>query len=149
MASAPTSPPERPDRSSADNLQGSCLCGAVRYEFRAPVDSICHCHCTMCQKAHGSPFGTYAPVSTSDFRFTQGSPAIRGYQSSPSARRLFCSICGSALLWDNAEEFPDSVFLAVATLDSPIPPPSQRHIHVSSKASWYEIAGRWPQSEFY
>jgi hypothetical protein len=130
-------------------LQGSCLCGAIRYELRSPVESICHCHCRMCQKAHGSPFGTYAPVARTDIQFTQGSSAVQAYRSSPSARRLFCSICGSMLLWDNAAEFPDTVFLAVATLDSSIPPPSQRHIHVSSKPSWHEIADRWPQSEFY
>ena len=130
-------------------LIGSCLCGAVRYEIRGTIESICHCHCTMCQKVHGSAFGTYAPVPRSDIQFTQGLPAIQAYQSSPSALRRFCSICSSALLWENASEFPETAFLSVATLDSPIARPTQRHIHVSSKVSWYEIADRWPQSEFY
>ena len=132
-----------------ENLRGSCLCGTVRYEIRAPIESICHCHCTMCQKAHGSAFGTFAPVSRSDFQFTQGSSAIQTYKSSPSALRRFCSICSSVLLWDNASEFPDTVFVSAATLDSSIQPPAQRHIHVSSKASWYEITDLWPQGEFY
>jgi hypothetical protein len=43
-------------------LVGSCLCGTVRYELRATIESLCHCHCIMCQKAHGAAFGTYAPV---------------------------------------------------------------------------------------
>lgn len=130
-------------------LLGSCLCGAVRYEIRATIELICHCHCTMCQKSHGSAFGTYTPVSRSNFEFTQGSSAIHRYQSSPSALRLFCSTCGSVLLWDNDSEFPDTVFVAAATLDSPILPPAQRHIHVSTKVRWHEIADRWPQSELY
>ena len=130
-------------------LTGSCLCGTVRYEVRAPIESICHCHCTMCQKAHGSAFGTYAPVPRSGFHVTHGSSAIQTYQSSLAARRVFCSRCGSGLLWDNETEFRDAIFIAVATLNSSIPLPTQRHIHVSSKVSWYEIADRWPQSEWY
>lgn len=130
-------------------LVGSCLCGTVRYEVQAPIESICHCHCTMCQKAHGSAFGTYAPAPRSGFRFTHGSSAITYHQSSATARRAFCSRCGSVLLWDNEAEFPGTLFFAVATLNSSIPPPAQRHIHVSSKVPWYEIADRWPQSEWY
>jgi hypothetical protein len=130
-------------------LVGSCLCGTIRYEIRAILESICHCHCTMCQKVHGSAFGTYAPVPRRQFQFTQGPSAVQAYQSSPSARRLFCSTCGSVLLWDNETEFPDTVFVSAGTLDSSIHPPAQRHIHVSSKISWYEIADLWPQSEFY
>lgn len=132
-----------------EKLVGSCLCGTVRYELRAPIESLCHCHCIMCQKAHGAAFGTYAPVPRSAFQFTQGSSAVRTYQSSPTALRRFCSTCGSVLLWDNATEFPDTIFLCAATLDSPIPPPAQRHIHVSSRVPWYRIADRWPQSELY
>jgi hypothetical protein len=130
-------------------LLGSCLCGTVRYEVRATIDLLCHCHCTMCQKAHGSAFGTYAPVPRSAIQFIRGSSSIQTYQSSPSARRLFCSICSSVLLWDNQAEFPEAVFLAAATLDSSILPPTQRHIHVSSRVCWFEIADRWPQSECY
>src|SRR4029453_13087898 len=89
------------------------------------------------------------PVRRSDFLFTQRLTTIHTYQSSPSARRQFCSNCSSALLWDNATDFPDTVFVAVTTLDSSIAPPTQRHIHVSSRVPWYEIADRWPQSEFY
>ena len=130
-------------------LAGGCLCGAVRYEVRASIESICHCHCTMCQKVHGAAFGTYAPVPRAAFRVTSGSGAIHAYQSSPAARRLFCCRCGSSLVWDNETEFRDAIFLAVATLDTAISPPAQRHIHVSSKVSWYEIADRWPRSEWY
>lgn len=128
---------------------GSCLCGTVRFEVRAPIESICHCHCTMCQKAHGAAFGTYAPVPRSAYRVKQGSSAIHAYQSSSAARRTFCSTCGSVLLWENETEFPDDVFVAVASLDSRISPPAQRHIHVSSKVPWYEIADQWPQGEWY
>lgn len=134
---------------SNEVLVGGCLCGAVRYEVRGRIASLCHCHCKMCQKAHGSAFGTYAPVPRSAFHVTTGSSAILAYQSSPAARRLFCSRCGSQLFWDNETEFPDALFLAAATLDSAISPDEQRHIHATSKASWYQITDLWPQSEWY
>ena len=130
-------------------LVGSCLCGAVRYEIHAAIEIICHCHCNMCQKAHGAAFGTYAPVPRSDFQFAQGMSTVGIYKSSALARRLFCSACGSTLMWDNETEFPDTVFVAASTLDSSIEPPAQRHIHVSSRVPWYEVTDQWPQSELY
>jgi len=130
-------------------LQGSCLCGAVRYQIDANIESVCHCHCTMCQKAHGSAFGSYAPVPRRTLQFTDGHDAIHEYRSSPAVLRLFCSTCGSVLLWDSEPEFPDTVFVAVATLDSQIQPFAQRHIHVSTRVPWFEISDPWPKSESY
>ena len=37
-------------------IQGSCLCGTVRYEIGAPFTAMLSCHCSMCRKHHGAPF---------------------------------------------------------------------------------------------
>ena len=39
-------------------LDGSCLCGAVRYRVRGPFMRFVHCHCSRCRKATGSRHAT-------------------------------------------------------------------------------------------
>jgi hypothetical protein len=41
---------------------GSCLCGAVKFEYSAPSLWCAHCHCTLCQRAHGAPLVTWVGV---------------------------------------------------------------------------------------
>ena len=37
-------------------LTGNCLCTDVAFEIHGPVDTMIHCHCSMCRKFHGSAF---------------------------------------------------------------------------------------------
>ena len=132
-----------------EKLPGGCLCGAVRYEIDARVDLVCHCHCTLCQKAHGAAFGSYTPVPRDRIQVRDDAGTLGEYRSSPGVVRRFCSSCGSPLIWDEQSGFPDTVFVSVASLDVSIQPPRQRHIHVSTRVPWYEFSDRWPQSEDY
>ncbi len=78
-------------------FKGSCLCGAVEYEFDAMPEYAGHCHCSMCRKAHGAAFGSYAIVPKDRFRFTSGAENLAVYESSPGIVRTFCRRCGSPL----------------------------------------------------
>ena len=53
-------------------VTGSCLCGAVSFEFELPTLFAGHCHCTMCQRAHGAGFVTWVGVREDGFRITAG-----------------------------------------------------------------------------
>jgi hypothetical protein len=75
--------------------QGSCLCGAVRFEFDGPYSWFLHCHCSMCRKHHGTFHGSAVGVQTSKFRFVGGADAIVHFRSSPAFERPFCKYCGS------------------------------------------------------
>ena len=47
--------------------EGNCLCGSVTWELTGEPYAAYNCHCVMCQKIHGTPFGTYyfvAPISS-------------------------------------------------------------------------------------
>jgi hypothetical protein len=59
-----------------------------------------------------------------------------------SARRYFCSRCGSALwVWDPT--WPELVHPHAGAIDTPLPvPPQNVHCMVGSKASWVEVEGR-------
>jgi hypothetical protein len=60
----------------------------------------------------------------------------------------FCGDCGSSLFWsDSKAEFSDWMSVAIGTLDTPFLSEKQKHVWVASKAPWYEIEDRWPQTE--
>jgi len=126
-------------------LNGSCLCGAVHYEINAEIHRITHCHCSMCRKGHGAAYGSYGTVRHDEFRFTKGEDAVVKYRSSPSALRTFCKHCGSTLQWYSEVDHPETVGIAVGTVDTPFAPPPQQHIYVDSKASWFDIRDDLPQ----
>jgi hypothetical protein len=126
-------------------LQGGCLCGAVRYEIAAgALGRIVLCHCGQCRKAQGSAFAAVAPVRTADFRLLAGIGALRGYESSPGKWRSFCAHCGSPI-HSRRDGLPEWVRVRVGTLDEPMAGRPVAHIHVASKAPWWEICDELPQ----
>ncbi|MDI4650702.1 MULTISPECIES: GFA family protein [Pseudoalteromonas] len=38
--------------------QGSCLCGKVKVTIAGGIDSIIHCHCSLCRKNSGTAYAT-------------------------------------------------------------------------------------------
>ena len=125
-------------------IQGSCLCGSVRYEVRGPLGPATHCHCSMCRKAHGAAFGSYARVQRSEFVLLSGADDIASYQSSPEVTRTFCRRCGSTLQFIRATQ-PNTFSLALGTLDDDPGVRPSMHIHIESKVPWLDINDGIPQ----
>ena len=70
-------------------IRGSCLCKRVRFEIQGRLGRSSHCHCSMCRKAHGAAFGTYAEVRNEHFKVVAGAELILRYRSSPGVERTF------------------------------------------------------------
>jgi len=127
-------------------IRGSCLCRGVRFEIHGTLAGASHCHCSMCRKAHGAAFGTYAAAKAEDFRVVSGEDLITRYRSSPGIVRTFCARCGSTLQWLR-ESKPEIVDIALGVLDDDPGVRPSAHIYVGSKAPWYEISDGLPQHE--
>ena len=123
---------------------GGCLCGSIRYEIRAPLANVENCHCSMCRKAHGAAFGTYARVQKTDFVLVSGAEDIASYQSSPEVTRTFCRRCGSTLQFIRSTR-PNTFALALGTLDDDPGVHPSMHIYIESKAPWLDINDGLPQ----
>jgi hypothetical protein len=127
--------------------QGTCLCGALRYEVSAPFEMMLHCHCSMCRKHHGAPFATFTSAPFAAFRWLGGEDAIAKYSSSEQGVRSFCSHCGSVapLL------LPDLGFAIcpAGNLQGDPGVRPQAHMFTGSKASWYAITDSLPQHDAY
>ena len=129
-------------------IQGSCLCGAVRFEVRRAVGPFELCHCTRCRKSSGSAFMAGVGVNAEDFRWLQGEEQISTYtaplrRSPPPYQRSFCRTCGSPVPDPHADarwfEVPAGLFDA----DPGARP--DKHIFVERKAPWFEITDPLPQ----
>ncbi len=132
----------------AGTYQGSCLCGAIRYELLSPPKALSHCHCSQCRKSHGAAFASYASVPRSVLRILTGAEALKSFASSEAVLRQFCSHCGASLFWSRSQgEFSDWISIALGTLDTAFTSHKQRHIQVASKAPWFELPDHWMQTE--
>ena len=116
-------------------LQGSCLCGRVRFEVTEPFVRVSACHCTSCKKLSGGT-GTVSGIApTGAIRVLAGDDALRTFQPGEGLAKTFCSECGSNLFgggWPESEQ--SSVRLSA--LDSPFDRKPEMHIFVGSVAAW-------------
>jgi len=135
------------------HLKGSCHCGKVKFgvESAEPVPFM-RCYCSICRKTAGA--GGYAINLGADARSMKvtGKKFVGIYRARlpnkertgtrlSSARRHFCTCCGSALwVWDPM--WPEHIHPHAGVIDTPLPvPPDNVHCLVGSKASWVKIEG--------
>ncbi|MDP2748143.1 GFA family protein [Pseudomonas sp.] len=124
--------------------QGGCHCGALRYEFAAPLRDIAHCHCTICRRSTGGIVTTWISVPLASFRWLAGT--AREYASSSSCTRSFCPTCGAHLTLFTTLS-PHSLDITIATLDQPELAPADRHIWVQSRLPWLHLDEHLPQEQ--
>ena len=71
--------------------QGSCHCGAVRFEATIDTTHGSRCNCTICQKISS----TGASVKPEAFALLAGKESLSSYEwGSKIGRRFFCRVCG-------------------------------------------------------
>ncbi len=128
-------------------ITGSCLCGAVRWQVDGDLGTMSHCHCSMCRKAHGAPFGTYVSAASDNFRWLGGEETISTYESSPGFVRAFCGQCGSVVP-DPADD-DGHVFIPAGGLDSDPGVRPESHIFAATKAPWHIIGDDLPRHDAY
>ena len=125
--------------------EGSCLCGAVRFEVSGTPKWMAHCHCSMCRKHHGSLFVTTLGVDRKDFRWLAGRDALVGYRSSGAVTRGFCRHCGSAL----PDASTDTVVCPAGMFAGDVGAKPSAHIFVKSKSPMHEITDDLKQFDEY
>jgi hypothetical protein len=121
-------------------LNGSCLCGEVRYTVADEFNYAMICHCSQCRRATGSAFKPFGGIERAKLVVSGGTIRIYGDVMTHDAH---CKICGS-LLYSIVQEGT----MAHVTYGTLVDPPTlqpQMHIHVASKAPWDTICDGLPQ----
>jgi hypothetical protein len=121
---------------SQTGLNGSCLCGAVKYKVTGEPKRFFHCHCSRCRKATGTGHASNLFVQPGVLAWLQGEEQIRAFKV-PEAQRFtnsFCITCGSRL--PRQAKGTDIVLIPSGSLDGDAPIKPQARIFSGSRASW-------------
>ena len=111
------------------------------------------CHCLECRKFSGSAFSAFAGIESSKVEITSGEELLSKYGKpreddagapmSAATSMCFCSKCGSSMMAIKHEK--GMTHLRMGTLDDTPTIHLMGHVHVASKAPWYEIGDNKPQ----
>jgi hypothetical protein len=83
----------------AKRLEGSCHCGATRFEVPTPPENVTRCNCTFCSK-RGALWAYYAPEQ---FKLlSQGHEVAYQREGWPN-RHLHCGVCGCGTYTESPE----------------------------------------------
>lgn len=71
--------------------QGSCHCGAVRFEIESDLPELTTCDCSICRRKNALT----VKVNESQFKLLSGADALTEYRfNTMTARHFFCKVCG-------------------------------------------------------
>ena len=125
--------------------KGSCLCGAIRFEVEGALHAPDACHCTLCRKQSGH---YWASTNVKRTALTlSGGDKVTWFHASEKVRRGFCSICGAFLFWDPVHM--DIIAIGMGAFETPTQTRLAKHIFVTEKGDYYDIADGLPQSDSY
>jgi hypothetical protein len=123
-------------------LEGGCECGAVRYRVADAFEYAMNCHCSRCRAGTGSAFKALGGIPRDRLEVVEGADRLLVW-GDDEGNHTRCAVCGS-LLW-SVVRGGGWVHVALGSLaDEPSIRP-QCHIHVASKAPWFEITDDLPQ----
>ncbi len=119
--------------------EGSCLCWQVRFRVAGPLRPVVACHCMQCRKTSGH----FVAATSARREDVEISGDVTWFQSSETARRGFCPVCGSNLFWDGPGTH---LSIHAGSLDRPTGLRLAGHIHCADKGDYYDIADGLPQA---
>lgn len=114
---------------------GRCLCGSIRFETTGPLRTVTACHCSQCRRQTGLYYVATA-VRVQNLRL-EGTKKLSWYRASETARRGFCSECGSALFWQ--ADGSDQISIMAGAFDQPSGLVMGEHIYCADKGDFYDI----------
>ncbi|MFO1239790.1 MAG: GFA family protein [Sphingomonadaceae bacterium] len=118
------------------DLEGQCLCGAVRYLLSGSTEDVALCHCTQCRKSNGGAFNVGVIVKAEQVQF-ESLNGIREYESSPGKFRAFCSTCGSPIYSRRAAQ-PHDLRLRGGLIENLPQARNLHHIHFDDRWPWID-----------
>lgn len=119
-------------------INGSCLCGAVVFSADLPSKWCAHCHCSLCRKAHGAGYVTWAGFEQAQVSITKGTDQLAWHDSSPGAQRGFCKQCGSSMFF-RSERWAGEFHIALGCIDSEMDRKPQANAFFDRHVNWMPI----------
>lgn len=96
------------------SYQGSCHCGAVKFNVHSDARKLTQCNCSICTKKGA----LHLRVAQAQFHLVQGQESLTEYRfGTGTARHFFCRNCGIHT-HSHPRIAPDQVSVNARTLDA-------------------------------
>lgn len=118
--------------------QGSCLCGAIKFEVSGQLGAGEMCHCHQCRKWTGHLYASTEVARTA--LLIEDDSRLKWFHSSAKVRRGFCADCGSPMFFDPIDKTKHNwIGIALGCLTTPTEIKIEQHIFTAEKGDYYEI----------
>jgi len=134
----------------AENLEGGCACGAVRYRLMSAPMFVHCCHCRDCQRQTGSAFVLNALIEADRVELKSGDVEGNAVPTDSGRPHVIyrCPSCKVAV-WSNYGGVEKLRFVRIGTLDEPSALPPDVHIYIRSKLPWIALPEGVPAFDGY
>jgi hypothetical protein len=105
---------------------------------------VAHCHCSLCRRAHGAAFVTWAGFEQAQVRIDDPEQLLRWYHSTAEGERGFCSRCASTLFF-RGTRWPGELHLVLANFLDPVDRAPQAHVYYDTHVPWYQVDDALPK----
>ncbi len=113
---------------------GSCLCNEVKFSITNKINTVYHCHCSLCRKQTGTGANAATLVSKHKFEWLSGLELVRTYKKETGFTSSFCSKCGSPV--PNLVGSTDFMWIPLGLLDQDIVVQKKLNFCIVSKSNW-------------
>jgi hypothetical protein len=120
----------------SEQIEGGCLCGAVRFIARGAPVNVAWCHCQSCRRHSGAPVSVFLAIRRDAYEVTKGE--ITKFNSSPGRWRGFCARCGSTLTCEG-EPSSTEVHFHIGSIDQAERFAPTRHIFPEERLPWLHL----------
>ena len=118
------------------SLEGSCLCGAVRFRAATEIWRVVNCHCGLCRKMNGSAFSSYAVIPHRALEVVDSSH-LGAYAVTQRATKHYCSRCGTPLFNLNSK-YAGACMLYLGAIEGSDEVAPALNVYCESMLSWLE-----------
>jgi len=122
-------------------IQGSCLCGNIRYSSEAEPEMTVVCHCEHCQRQTGTAFSILVGIPSDSLQFENDESLAEFLdqgETGGAVHRKFCRNCGSPIV-SLVESVPDVSFIKAGTLDDKSWLEPTMHLWCDTAQPWVDI----------
>jgi len=127
---------------TSNSVEGSCLCGAVKFTGTPSPKGTGVCHCKMCRVQSSGPFFAVRMVGGVALTESRG---LKWYDASDIGERGFCEECGSTLFWRSKSCAPGQWAVSAGTLPDDAIASIFEHIWSDDKPQYYDFADNAPR----
>ncbi|WP_192483523.1 MULTISPECIES: GFA family protein [Cysteiniphilum] len=127
-----------PSSNMPQKVNCSCLCQRIRFSCDASKVAA-FCHCSICQKSHGTPFAAQLSIKPQSLMIEYGEQYLKSYASSHDLLRIFCSHCGSRL-YNISKDRQSYASVALSAIDNNNALfKIKAHVCTDTKAEYFQI----------